>query len=500
MTTGIICPCGSGLAARSCHGSQLVRGRRSVDPFRWTIPTPPGLDLARQQTIARSISARRLGVTLHPGLPTMSLEQPLPLGPGDMEFLRDIPLAADNSGRPITSIPASYLWYRQPNRRGATPDVKNLGKGEMDGLVDGYSRTLRPSGHTARDVENISLVAAHFFGQFPLGLVTFVSKPWEAVQRLALYHSLAHWTMHDFPSIVRNLQRAPSETPLLSVLAQTSATPFEMVVKGRFPRGFVIDWVDHTLVFWIGEEIATPRRAFHESIVLSPWRGASDAQFDLHLDTMLFRQLINWMVGATNDLYRFFMDGGRIGNQPEPARAWFYDYLTYLEIVNLVHGILRSTSSFVRLELFMRLAYNLVSRQHPQTGGHIYDLPFSPQSRPMKRTIESSSMPATLKRHLWVQWEELAQRVQDHFVAAIVPAFRPPQSGLNTGYKNLAPTEYVGQFVEALRHSTHGFYPHRGADKSILFTHTGQVPEDLPYLAFFWWLKILISPEWVFGI
>lgn len=496
MPTEFICGCGTGLPAKSCHG-KLDRGRRKILPYQWHLRAPVGFDVAHQSKVATYLARTNLGLVLHTGLPDLTIEQPQELVPRDVELIHTIPILATEDGRVINSIPHSYFWYHPSHVARTTPNVNCLTKSNMNELVSGYSSALKPVENVTRNSDNITMVVQHFFRQFPNGSVDFIGKPFGAMQRIALCHSAAHWTMFEYPEVVENLRRSPGESPMLNALAQTSVLPFETLLKQRTPRGFIIDWVDHGLVFWLGEDVAVQRRAFEESVVLSPWRG-NPAQFDLDLSTALYRQFFIWLVGATNDMYRFLLDGGRFAGNREPARQWLYDYLIYLEIVNLVHEIMNSTSPFARMELFMRLAYNIVSRQHPSSPSHIFDLPFSPRAREIKATLCSSTMPQSLRDHLWTQWQELANHVESSFAQNILPAFRPLTAGKNTRFQNLSATEYIGRYLEALRHSTHGFNPYRGSDKGILFTHTGLVPDDLPYLAFFWWIKILINQEWVF--
>lgn len=492
----ILCGCGTGLLAKSCHG-KLDIGRRKIGPYKWHLRAPAGFDIPHQTRVAAYLDTARLGLALHPGTPDLCIEQLQELGPLDIEVVHTIPLPAVGHGDVINAIPKSYFWYNPSRLGGSTPNVNHLTKSDMNELVMGYSRTLKPVGSVTKDIENITMVIQHFFREFPNGSVDFIGKPFGAMQRVAFYHSTAHWTMFDYPEVVENLRSAPGESPMLNALAQTSVLPFETLLKQRLSRGFIIDWIDRSLVFWLGEDVSFQRRAFEESVVLSPWRGAR-SQFDLNLSTVLYRQLFVWLAGATNDIYRFLLDGGRFAGNPDPARPWLYDYLIYLEIVNLVHEIMSSPSPCARMELFMRLAYNIVSRQHPSSGGHIFDLPFSPRARQMKTELCNSTMPQVLRDHLWTQWQELANQVEDSFIQNILPAFKPLGSGKPTRFQNLRAPEYIGRYIEALRHSTHGFYPYKGSDKGILFTHTGMVPDDLPYLAFFWWIKILINPEWVF--
>lgn len=476
---------------------KIRSGTPKILPYRWRLRTPVGFDVAHQERVATYLHRTNLGLVLHPGTPDLVIEQTREFGPRDLKMVHTIPIPATEDGSVISSIPLSYFWYQPPHLARTTPNVNLLTKSNMNELVSGYSSALKSVENVDRNSDNITMVVQHFFRQFPNGSVDFIGKPFAAMQRIAFYHSAAHWTMLDYPEVIENLRRSPGQSPMLNALAQTSVLPFETLLKQRISRGFIIDGVDRSLVFWLGEDVARQRHTFEESVVLSPWRG-NPAQFDLDLSATLYRQFFIWLVGATNDMYRFLLDGGRFAGSREPARSWLYDYLIYLELANLVHEIMSSTSPFARMELFMRLAYNIVSRQHPSSSGHIFDLPFSPRARKMKTTLYSSTMSQSLRDHLGTRWQELSSAIEDSFTHNILPAFRPLSAGRPTRFQNLSATEYIGHYIEALRHSTHGFYSYRGSDKGILFTHTGMIPDDLPYLAFFWWIRILINPEWVF--
>lgn len=108
-------------------------------------------------------------------------------------------------------------------------------------------------------------------------------------------------------------------------------------------------------------------------------------------------------------------------------------------------------------------------------------------------------MPDTLRKHLWNKWQDLASKTIAQVVDGMLPAFRPqtPNEPVRISGLALTRVNYVAHFLEALRHSTHGF-DSRHTDKTILFTHTGEISDDLPYLAFFWWVGILAKPEWLF--
>jgi hypothetical protein len=108
-------------------------------------------------------------------------------------------------------------------------------------------------------------------------------------------------------------------------------------------------------------------------------------------------------------------------------------------------------------------------------------------------------MPNILRDHLWTKWQDLASKTVTQGVDGMLPAFRSQFSHKHVQISGLSltPDNYMAHYLEALRHSTHGF-DSRKTNKTILFTHTGEIPDDLPYLAFFWWIGILAKPEWLF--
>lgn len=160
--------------------------------------------------------------------------------------------------------------------------------------------------------------------------------------------------------------------------------------------------------------------------------------------------------------------------------------------------IMRSPEPFVRLELFFRLAYNIAARQSfGVSDHHIRDLPFAPTSKVIESTLFQRHFPATLGNYLWSKWRDLTSRTTKSMMDGVLPTFCLPNNMLRVADKKLTPSQYTAHFIEALRHSTHGF-DSRLVDKTILFTHTGEIPDDLPYIAFFWWIAILSDPKWLF--
>lgn len=494
-TNQLPCQCGCGQTQQVCD--RFARGFRAIDPFTWGLSTK-GLSLTRQQAIANAVSGCSLGYFLTPGTTVVTFEQSHKLDSADVFMHRLQPLTPNGINLAHT-ISDEAFWDPRVLSDKPTPNVGHLTKDDPVALINGFSRALRPVRLIDKRRDNIGMVVTHFLREFPDGHVDLLIKDRAALTRLALYRTLAHVSLFDEATVAQNLREPIGQSPFLATMAQTSALPMETLLQQRHSHGFLIDWVDHSLIFWLGPSTALPDSPA-VSAVLSPWRGPAATTFDLGLTPALYRQLLTWTVGATNDLYRFLMDGGRSASQPEPADEWLYDYLTWVEINNLVHMIMQASQPFVRLELFLRLAYNIASRKGAHGAAcHIQNLPFGPKSSEIKTMLFQCRMPDILRKHLWTKWQDLASTTVAQVVGRVLPAFRPqnPNKPIQISGLTLTPTNYVAHFLESLRHSTHGF-DSRYTDKTILFTHTGEIPDDLPYLAFFWWIGILAKPEWLF--
>ncbi len=491
----LTCQCGCGQPQQACNS--FARGFRSVDPFTWAL-SAKGLSLNRQQAIANAVSGSSLGYVLTPGRTVARFEQPHKLAAADLFMHRLQPLTPSGVNLAHT-ISDEAFWDPRLLSDNPTPNVDHLTKDNPMALIDGFSRTLQPIRPRDTRRQNINMVVTHFLREYPEGHVDVLIKDRTVLTRLALYRTLAHFSLFDEATVNQNLQEPIGQSPFLATMAQTSALPIETLLQQRLSHGFLIDWVDHSLIFWLGPTTTLPKSSVGSAVV-SPWSGPAEATFDLDLTPALYRQLLTWAVGATNDLYRFLMDGGRTASHSDPVDEWLYDFLTWVEVNNLVHMIMRSPEPFVRLELFLRLAYNIASRKTGRGASyHIRDLPFSPKSCEIKTMLFQGRMPNTLSKHLWTKWQELTSTTIAQVVGRVLPAFRPssPHQPVRVSGLTLTPANYVTHFLEALRHSTHGF-DSSYSDKTILFTHTGEIANDLPYLALFWWIGILSKPGWLF--
>lgn len=489
------CPCGCGQPQRSCN--RLSHGFRAIDPFTWDL-SAKGLSLSQQQRMADTVFSRTLGYLMTPGTTTLTFEQLRKLEPANV-FAHRLQSLTPSGTNLAKTIANEAFWDPRPLEDQPTPNVDNLTKDDPVGLIKGFSRTLQPIRSIAKRRDNIEMVITRFLQQFPDGHVDVLIKDCTALTRLALYRTLAHLSLFDEATVVQNLRNPTALSPFLATMGQTSALPIETLLQQRRSHGFLIDWVDQSLIFWLGPSTTLPDTPA-VSAVLSPWGGPAAAMFDLDLSPVLYRQLLTWTIGATNDLYRFLMDGGRMASRPDPANEWLYDFLVWVEVNNLIHAIMRTPDSFVRLELFLRLAYNIASRKGAR-GAHtdIKDLPFGPKSKKVKTILFQGRIPEALRKHLWDKWEDLASKAIAEMVDGILPAFRPQTANepVRISGLDLTRVNYVAHFLEALRHSTHGF-DSRQTDKTILFTHTGKISDHLPYVAFFWWVCILAKPEWLF--
>ncbi|MCL8207103.1 MAG: hypothetical protein K6V97_03375 [Actinomycetia bacterium] len=491
------CFCGCGQHPNTC--SKFSEGFRTVARFTWQVPAR-GLALSRQNIFARVVSSSNLGYEITSGTSYVGFQQPDPLQPTQIRLHRLHPLTPDHSNL-AKNIPDNAFWYPRPLSDMPTPnaDLDRVSKKDVTGLIKAFSETLQPVRSYARRRDNIHSVVTRFLDEFPDGQVDLLIKEPTALKRLAIFRVLAHLSLFDANTVEQNLQNpTAARSPFLATMAQTSALPIETVLQQRVKRGFLIDWVDLSLIFWLGPSETLPDPTGY-SAVLSPWAGPKKATFDLELNLPLYRQLLAWIVGATNDLFRFLMDGTRLASQPDPGNQWLYDFLVWQEINNLVHTLMGSPDPFVRLELFLRLAYNIASRKGGQGSScHIRDLPFEPTSKQLKALFFQRPMPNDLRNHLWNKWQNLATETIGQVLDEVLPSFIDgPGDVVRIEGRNLSRAKYVAHWVEALRHSTHGFSSKR-TNKIILFTHTGRLSDELPYLAFFWWLAILAKPEWLF--
>ena len=291
-----------------------------------------GLSLTRQQAIANAVSGCSLGYLLTPGTTVVTFEQSHTLDSADVFMHRLQPLTP-NGINLAQAISDEAFWDPRLLSDKPTPNVDHLTKTDPVALINGFSRALQPVRLIDKRRDNISMVVTRFLREFPDGHVDLLIKDRAALTRLALYRTLAHLSLFDEATVAQNLREPIGQSPFLATMAQTSALPIETLLQQRLSHGFLIDWVDHSLIFWLGPSTALPDSPA-VSAVLSPWRGPAAATFDLDLTPALYRQLLTWTVGATNDLYRFLMDGGRSTSQPEPADEWLYDFLTQTPHVN----------------------------------------------------------------------------------------------------------------------------------------------------------------------
>jgi hypothetical protein len=491
------CTCGCSQSVRTCM--ELRQGTRTLPAFQWVIPSG-GLTLADQQRIASAVASFDMGYTVTPGADAMILKQAEPLGPEAVVSLDPLYPLVRGDLELAKHAPKEAFWDPHPLADRPTPNVAELTKTQLLAMIEGFSRALRPVRSIEKRLDNIAMVVGRFHQQLPDGQVDLVGKSWASFRRLALFRVLAHLALFDANTVAKNLEDPTgTQSPFLSTMAQSSALPLETLLHHYRKHGFVIDWVDQSLVFWLGPSETVPEQ-WAPSAILSPWAGPTAASFDLDLSLPLYRQLLTWAVGAINDMFRFLITGSRYQSCNDPAQAWMGDWLVWTEINNLTHAIMRAEDAFVRLELFLRLAYNIVSRMgRPGKRVHIADLPFGPRDSRLKSLLFQTNVPQDLRHHLWQKWQELTTRVGAEIMSEILPAFRPsnPTDSISVKGKRLTAEKYVAQLVEALRHSTHGFAPGR-TDKTILFTQTGRFSDSLPYIAFFWWIALLARPEWVF--
>ncbi|WP_020374992.1 hypothetical protein [Sulfobacillus thermosulfidooxidans] len=490
-----VCYCGCEQPLLDCIN--LRQGKRGVPSFTWNL-SAQGLTQADQQRIADALDRANLGYTLTPNNTNIAVTQPTTLDKNTI-LLHTLYPVTPNGSNLADNFPDEAFWDPRPLQNGPTPNVSDLTGSDLLGLIQGFAKTLQPVASVEKRRDNIKMVLTKFRQEVPDGQVDLLIKDRTALKRVAFFRILAHLSLFNAETVAQNLNNSPTPmSPFLATMAQSSALPFETLLQQHIKHGFLIDWVDNSFVFWLGPSKNLPDNPT-PSAILSPWGGSALNQFDLELDLPLYRQLVAWTAGATNDLFRFLIDGRRLSCYSDPANHWLYDWLIWTEINNLTHAIMRSKDSFVRLELFLRLAYNIVSRMTtPQEGTqNIRDLPFEKKSKIMKCLL--CQIPKPLQLHLWEKWQELANRVADEIVGEILPAFKPNdlRQPILVAGKKLTRGKYVSHLVEALRHSTHGFDSQR-SDKTILFTHTGKITDELPYLAFFWWLGILARPEWVF--
>lgn len=253
-----------------------------------------------------------------------------------------------------------------------------------------------------------------------------------------------------------------------------------------------------TLVVLLGRAIAGTAGDAAEPLqtimVKGPKRGHHVPEHGLH-DQL---EAVNWWATALNHLFGVLSDPAMFSTRDgryDPTRQ-LGAILTIEQLFRRVTSLLvqhrDSTSQYALLFTSLDSLEGLTGRSLLSQFEH------SQASKCMARI--RTSMPAAAQKVL-LPCAERAETALHQVQEGFTMARQRGETGLLWGEKNASFERAAANYMVALRNSTHGHGGDKGTieqrerDATLLIQHNGELPDDLPLLAYLYLLDLLSDPE-----